>query len=364
MTAARRSTTAWLWLGYLGLVVYASLYPFAPWTWPGPLAAPEVFQLPWPRYWGRLDLWANAVGYVPLGFLGVVAGWRQGHRVWGAVLLGGLLPAGLAYGMEVVQHFLPSRVPSLADWALNSAGAGLGAALAGGLIVSGSLQRLTQWRERWFVPHAAGALALLACWPLGLMFPAPAPMAQGQFMPASYEALRLALEARDWVQWPAWPQVRSSAVVEFGVTALGLLAPCGLVLAAARAGWHRALLLLGALVVGVGVSSLAAAMGFGPDKAWSWTTPQTVPALATALLLALALAWLPARWNAVLALLWLTMLLVVVNLLGGDPYLEASHDAWTGGAQVRLYGLLQWVGRLWPVLALGWLVASLARRET
>ena len=40
------------------------------------------------------------------------------------------------------------------------------------------------------------------------------------------------------------------------------------------------LLLLGALTVGVGVSSLAAALGYGPDKAWSWTTPQTVPALA------------------------------------------------------------------------------------
>jgi hypothetical protein len=112
------------------------------------------------------------------------------------------------------------------------------------------------------------------------------------------------------------------------------------------------------------VSTLAAALGYGPDKAWSWTTPQTVPALGSSLVLALLLAWLPSRWNAVLAVLWLTLLLAVVNLLGGDPYLEASHDAWTGGSQVRLYGLLQWVGRLWPVLALGWLIASLARRES
>jgi hypothetical protein len=80
--------------------------------------------------------------------------------------------------------------------------------------------------------------------------------------------------------------------------------------------------------------------------------------------MALTLAWLPGRWNAVLALVWLTLLLAVANLLPNNPYLDASHDAWLGGTQIRLYGLLQWIGRLWPVLALAWLVASLARRET
>jgi hypothetical protein len=283
--------------------------------------------------------------------------------LWLALLVGVLLSSALAYILEVAQHFLPSRVPSLADWALNSAGACAGAMLAGLLIASGQLRRATLWRERWFLPHAAGAMALLACWPLGLMFPAPAPLAQGQFLPASYEALRSAVELRAWGVWPDWPQIPGSTLVEFSATALGLLAPIGLLLASARAGWHRGLLILGALGVGVGVSSLAAALAFGPDKAWSWTTAQTIPALGTGLGLALLLAWLPPRWNAVLAVLWLTLLLALVNLMGGDPYLQASHSAWTGGAQVRLYGLLQWVGRLWPLLALTWLLASLAQRE-
>ncbi len=345
------------------LVVYASLYPFTPWVWPGALHATEALQLPWPRYWGRLDLWANALGYVPLGFLGVALGWRRGLGAWRAAVWGGAWPTLLAYALEVLQHFLPTRVPSLADWALNSAGAWLGVALASAAIASGHLRRAAQWRERWFHPHAAGALALLACWPLGLLFPAPVPMAQGQFMPDAYALLREAVEASAWAQWPEWPQLPSSSLVDFSATALGLMAPCGLVLASARGGWHRGLLVVGALAVGVGVSSLAATVGYGPDKAWSWTTPHTVPALVTALVLALGLAWLPARWNAVLATLWLTVLLAVVNLLPRDPYLDASHVAWMGGSQIRLYGLLQWVGRLWPLMALGWLVASLARRE-
>lgn len=364
MTATARSSSLWLWVGYGVLVTYASLYPFAPWSWPGALPVRGLFELPWPHYWGRLDIWANAVGYVPLGFLGGVVAWRHGRGAGWAAFWGGVMPSLLAYTLEVLQHFLPNRVPSLADWALNSVGAWLGVGMAGALIASGRLRRATQWRERWFHPHAAGALALLACWPLGLLFPAPVPLAQGQFLPEAYGALRAAVEASAWAQWPEWPQLRSSGLLDFSATALGLMAPCSLVLASARGGWHRGLLIVGALLVGVGVSSLAAALGFGPDKAWSWTTPQTVPALAVATGMALALAWLPGRWNAVLALVWLTLLLAVANLLPNNPYLDASHDAWLGGTQIRLYGLLQWIGRLWPVLALAWLVASLARRET
>ncbi|MET0517944.1 MAG: hypothetical protein ABW005_03810 [Burkholderiaceae bacterium] len=33
----RRSSSTWLLLAYLALVVYASLYPFWPWRWPPPL---------------------------------------------------------------------------------------------------------------------------------------------------------------------------------------------------------------------------------------------------------------------------------------------------------------------------------------
>ncbi|NCP40015.1 MAG: VanZ family protein, partial [Rhodoferax sp.] len=60
-------TSAWpLALVYLGLVVYASLYPFGPWRDQG--NDPWVFLLaPWPKYWTGFDVVSNVLGYIPLG---------------------------------------------------------------------------------------------------------------------------------------------------------------------------------------------------------------------------------------------------------------------------------------------------------
>jgi VanZ family protein len=349
-------------VAYVALVLYASLHPFGPWSWPAGASWTELLALPWPRYWLALDLWANALGYVPLGFLSVVVVWRRGGGWALAGAFGVLAPSALAYAMEVVQHGLPSRVPSLADWALNSVGAVLGAAAAWALGVRGELHRATRWRQRWFVPHAAGALALWALWPLGLLFPAPVPMAQGQFWPEAWAWINGLLQDRGWPLLPGWGLTPVPEAWAPAVTALGLLAPCGLVLATARRGWHRAVLVTLTVALGVGASGLAAAWVHGPDKTWSWVSPATGPALLAAGALAMVLSVLPARWNALLGVLWLALLLGLVNRWAGDPFLDASLRAWLGGTQVRLYGVLQWLGRLWPLFALAWLLASLTQR--
>lgn len=362
MSARPRSSTLWLWAAYLALVFYASLHPFGPWAWPAGSSWAELLALPWPRYWPALDLWANALGYVPLGFLTVVVVWRKGGGWTVAAVVGLVFPSVLAYGLELAQHGLASRVPSLADWALNTLGGALGVTLAMTMGLSGQLARATRWRERWFVPHAAGALTLWALWPLGLLFPTPLPLAQGQFLPEAVSLANTVLTDRGWPLLPTWTLAQAPPSWALAVTALGLLAPCGLVLATARPGWHRALCVSLTLAVGMGASCLAAAWVHGPDKAWSWLTPATVPAVVAAWVAALCLSLLPARWNALLGVLWLALLLGLVNRLAGDPFLEASLRAWLGGTQVRLYGVVQWVGRLWPLFALAWLLASLTRR--
>jgi len=122
-------------------------------------------------------------------------------------------------------------------------------------------------------------------------------------------------------------------------------------------GWHRAALVLGALAVGVGMTSVSAALGFGPQHAWSWPTPQTLPGLLTGAALALLCALLPARLNAVLALPVFTALLVLVNGLAPDVYWRQSLVVWEQGTLVKLYGLTQWLGWWWPLLGLGWCMA-------
>ena len=56
-------TSAWpLALVYMGLIVYASLYPFTDWRDLG--LAPWAYLIaPWPRYWTGFDLVSNVLGY-------------------------------------------------------------------------------------------------------------------------------------------------------------------------------------------------------------------------------------------------------------------------------------------------------------
>jgi VanZ family protein len=347
-------------LAYLVLVGYASLYPFSPWDWPDGLRAWDALQLDWPRYWSRFDVWANALGYAPMGLLVFTAVWRSGGSGWLALAAGALLPALAAYSFEVAQRFVALRVPSLADLALNSGGALLGALLAGAAAHRGWLDRWGQWRERWFSPQSAGALALLTLWPLGLLFPLPAPLAQGQFLPPLLTMVEEVLLARGWLDLPLQLPAGGGPLEQAAATTLGLLAPCLLLLAVARPGWHRVPLLLGLLAVGLGMSALSTALSFGPPNAWSWLTPRTGPALAFALALALLCALLPARANAVLALPVLTGLVLLVARMDPDPFYMLNLQRWAHGPRVQLYGLLQWLGWLWPLLSMAWLMRGLA----
>ncbi len=71
---------------------------------------------------------ANLLGYVPLGALAFVALLRSDTRrraaPGGVAVLAG---AALSFAMELLQNYLPQRVPSNVDLALNAAGAALGA---------------------------------------------------------------------------------------------------------------------------------------------------------------------------------------------------------------------------------------------
>lgn len=363
----RRSSATWLALGYLVLVVYASLYPFWPWRLPPSLPWPGVIGLPWPRYWSRFDLWTNVVGYAPLGFLCFSAVLRSGKGLGGGLLLVGVGLPLLSFGMETLQYFLPGRVPSLADFLLNSAGAWLGGLIAWALHRFGGLQRWTGWRERWFVPHSAGALALLAVWPVGLLYPAPVPLGLGQLFPRLRELAEQVLAGTPWellpdesvMDLPLPPGLEAIAI------AMGLLAPCLLALSVARAGWlRRMLLVVGAGLLGLATTAFSTVLNFGPDHAWAWFTVTTWPGLLIGGVLALLAALMSRRANAAWGLVVLTALIALMSEAPADPYLAESLQAWEQGRFVNLYGLAQWVGWLWPFTALAWLLYGVTQSDS
>ena len=366
MAQSQRSSAAPLALVYAALLLYASLYPFTGWRWPPGLSPATLLALPWPPWRDPFDVWSNVLGYLPLGALLYVAQVRGGRVVWHAALLALLAGSALSYATEVVQQLLPGRVPSRVDWALNSAGVAAGIAAASVLQALGLLQRWQATRERWFVRDSAGGLSLLALWPVGLLFPTPAPLGLGHVA----EQLRGGLlEAIDQVPWAADFAARLQAA-ETRVAPLpplsdallqlfGLLAPCLLAFSVARRGWRRLLLVAGALALGVSATTLSTALSFGPANALAWVTPQTLPALTLGALVAAACVPLGSRAAAGLGLAVLGALVVLVSQAPVDPYFAQSLQSWEQGRFIRFNGLALWIGWLWPYAAMTWMLSRL-----
>lgn len=358
---------------YAALVVYASLYPLSGWRHPQGLWSLAFLSLPWPRWWGGFDVAANLFGYLPLGGLLYAGAVRAGRSRWAAAASAVLLPSLLSLAMELTQNYLPERVPSALDWALNTAGAALGALLAALADRVGLTSRWQSARERWFVDGSAGGLTLLLLWPFGLLFPSPVPLGLGQIWP---QVLQAASAFGHWaasVPWAAeWaatlalaeaPDTRLSPLAEGAVTTFGLLAPCLLMYTVTRPGWRRPLLALGAAALGFGGATLSAALNFGPEHALAWVTPTTLPAFGTAMLLALLAVSASRRTAAALGLIAVTALLVLAAQAPTDPYFADSLQAWAQGRFIRFHGVSQWVGWLWPYALLVYLLRRIGARD-
>jgi VanZ family protein len=368
--AGLRSSATPLALAYAALVLYASLYPFTGWRWPPGQALALLVRLPWTHWYGAFDAWSNLLGYLPLGALVMIAARRSGWRAASALGLAVLLPSALSYACEVLQQFVPSRVPAMEDFLLNSAGTAVGALLA---LAGHGLGMVDRWhgvRERWFTRQSAGALALLALWPVGLLFPAPLPLGLGQVGERLRQALADSMQGVPWAEsayamlaTPPQPAGPLRPLAESLIVALGLLAPCLVAYAVMRPGWRRLFMAAGALVLGVGGMTVSTLLNFGPGHALAWLAPSTWTGLLIGLLLALAALPLPRRLAAGLGLMALTGLVVGVAQAPADPYFAQSLHAWEQGRFVRFHGLAQWVGWLWPYVAMLWLLGRLGAAD-
>lgn len=358
-------TSAWpLALSFIGLIVYASLYPFSDWRDQG--IAPWAFLAAgWPRYWTWFDLSSNVIGYVPAGFLLAVSAWRTGRGrrvIWRTTLV----CAALSLCMETLQSYLPERVPSNVDLGLNTVGAWLGAALATSLEKLGAIDRWSRVRARWFVPDASGGMVLLALWPVALLFPAAVPLGLGQVVERLEPALAEALSSTPFLEWLPVRDMELQPLVpaaEFMCVLLGALIPSlvGYCIVVSRR--QRAVLVLLVLCIGVLSTGLSAALTYGPQHAWDWAQRPVLAALVAAPFIAMLLLMAPARASASVALLALGIYLSLLNQAPADPYFSQTLQTWEQGRFIRFHGLAQWLGWLWPYAAVAYLLARVWQVE-
>ena len=358
-------TTAWpLALAVVCLVVYASLYPFGEWRDQG-ISPLHFLNEPLPKYWTGFDVGVNLLGYAPLGFLLALSALRSRRVPWAvsvAVLGAGLL----SLTMESLQTYLPSRVSSNVDLALNILGAWLGACCAWALEHFGLIRRWSDVRARWFSSDARGALVLLLLWPPALLFPAAVPMGLGQVFERLESALADALMGTPFLEWLPVREMELQPLVpiaELLCVALGVLIPCLLGACVIRSRWRRLAFSTAVFLTGLAASALSAALSYGPEHAWAWLDVPVQAGVGFAAVLALLLLAVPRRASAVLALLALTVHLGLLNQAPADPYFAQTLQIWEQGRFIHFYGLVQWLGWLWPYATLLYLVLRLSGRE-
>lgn len=351
-------------LAVICLIIYASLYPFADWRNQG-ISPLRYVTAPWPKYWTGFDVGVNLLGYAPLGFLLVLSMLHHRRVRWPvsvAVLCAGLL----SLTMEGLQSYLPSRVPSNVDLALNTLGGWLGACAAWGLVRTGWLGHWRDLKARWFAHDARGALVLLLLWPPALLFPAAIPMGLGQVFERLEAALAEVLMDTPFLEWLPVRDVELQPLVpvaELLCVALGALIPCLLAYGVIGKLWQRVVFAAAALTVGMLTSALSAALSYGPEHAWAWLDEPVKAGVGLAAVLAVVFLRVPRRAAAALTLLALAVQLGLLNQAPVDPYFAQTLQIWEQGRFINFYGLAQWLGWLWPYAALLYMVLRLSRRD-
>jgi hypothetical protein len=375
MTSHRSSAWPLTWVA-VALITYATLHPWADWHWPDR----QVFHWILPKLGAEVtqDLVANILGYLPLGLILGVAHLRSGRRPLAAALLTVMAGSALSYTLELIQYTLPPRVPSITDWMLNTLGTAWGALGALTLHALGVVDVWHRLRERWFIPQAGHGLALLWMWPLGLLFPPPLPLGEGQLLP------RVRILLMEWTSgtplqpWilPAdplqlWSTFRAAVaasewmpVIDTMTTACGLLAPMCVACALARPRSLRVFLMSALVLVAVGVTALSTALNFGPVHAFGWLTLQSALGITIGAVGGVVLVGRSRTTCAALGVLVLLALIGLIHLAPLDPYYAQTLQAWENGRFIRFHGLSRWFGILWPYVALLWLLGRLWSRET
>jgi VanZ family protein len=341
-----------LLVAYVLLVVYASLYPLAGWSGEG-VSAFAYLTAPWPRYVTAFDVAANVIGYVPYGFLCVMALYPRSRGAY-ALLAAALSGLALSVGMETAQSFLPTRVASNLDVLCNLAGtasgAALGAPLAGWLLHLGPVRRL---RALAFLPGATAdvGLVLLGLWLFAQLDPATLLFGVG--------------DLRDLVHTPAGhgyaPAIFVS--VEAVVTGANLAAVCLLASAITAPGASARPTLIGLIGAALAVKTLAFAILMRAEHVLAWLTPGAERGLVAGLALALVAVGLPRTARLALSAMLMMAATVLVNLAPENPYFADTLRVWNQGHFLNFDGLTRVVAGAWPFAALGYLIYLAARRS-
>jgi VanZ family protein len=340
-----------LFLVYVALVAYASLYPLSGWRDVG-LSPFAFLGEPWPRYFTRFDIVANVAGYLPFGFL-AIATLQPRLRGLAAFAVSVAGASVLSLVLEAAQSYLPARFPATADVLCNLGGAALGAALGlhfAPLMTGGPLSR---WRAGTFVAGGGTdfGLVLIGLWLFIQLNPATLLFGAG--------------DLRDLLT-PFEGRARSPEFfvsIEAFTTAAHLVAVALILAALVAPGRPVRGLVLGTVLAALTVKTAAVAIVLRAESVFAWLTHGAQLGLVIGIAAALGAVALPRTVRLAGAAVLLMAATVLVNLSPPNPYLAASLKVWQQGHFLNFNGLTRLVSAAWPFIALGYLIYLASRRR-
>ena len=352
-------------LVYALIVIDASLFPFGGWRDLG-LSPYAYLSADWPRRALPFDLFVNALGYLPLGFVGGLAlhPRLRGASMVAVSTLGCVL---LSVHLEALQTYLPARVASTSDVLANGVGALLGAIAAARLAHTLlDTSRLRVGRTRWFAGDASRGLVLIGVWFGALVYPDAFVFGMGgllkAFDPSRSQALSLLAGFGDGGS-EATTAIRFQ-LAEAVVTAL-MLTGAGLLLQhlfRPGSGWAARFSGTACFVVAtVATSTVTHAFLVEPPTGWLVLTPGARDGIVFAIAVLALATPLPATTRRALALAALAGALVLVNVFPDNPYASAAGLASTRGKLMNFYGLASGINLVWPYLAIAYLLRRAGR---
>ncbi len=331
-------------ISYALLIIYVSLNPFdfdfkngiAAWAW---------LNAQLPRFITLFDVLVNILAYIPFGFLVMFAAYPR-WRNYVALGIALVLSASVAFGVETLQSWLPTRIPSQMDWWANVLGGLLGGLLAiplGPQWLSGSAIR--RRFDQWFGLNWA-ACALFLLFPWTQIYPQSSWLGTGVWGHAIFASV-------DWGTLVINHVAQETLITSLCWLGIALLLSLGMRPKAPQ--WR---ILNGLLGMTILIKILFTALQFGIEFSLIWLTAGALWGMVLcSLLLRWALRFNPRSkfWLALICLLGTT---IAVNVLPDNPYFIMTLRHWYQGRLLHFNELMQWVSVVWLPLALIWMIRS------
>ena len=329
---------------YALLIVYVSLNPFdfdfqigiSPWAW---------IDAPLPRFITLFDISVNILAYIPFGFLVVFAAyprWRNFLAL--GIALG--LSALLAFSVETLQSWLPTRIPSLMDWWANGFGGLLGGLLAiplGPQWLSGSVIR--RRFDQWFGLNWA-TCALFLLFPWSQIYPQSSWLGVGVWGHVVFGSI-------DWGTTVINQMVQETLITAICWVGVALLLSLGMRTKAPQ--WH---ILNGLLGLTVLLKTLFTALQFGGEFSLIWLTTGAFWGMLLATMILRRALRFQIRTKYTLAFICLLTATIAINLLPDNPYFILTLRHWQHGRLLHFNDLMQWVSVIWLPMAFIWMLRN------